>query len=811
MPDVFSQIWPVFVAEAREHVAAIGALVLEIARTPRDPAPVEAFRRTAHGLKGSAASLGLSDIEELSHGIEGALAGFDPAAGLGRAVVQAILDALEAIEEALEISDAGGEVRVAGREPLLAALLAAREAGPVTPRDPPPELALERAVEQLCTPLDVEERRRIAAAAADVAATIAAAAAAPAAALAEGISAAFRALAVADETDAARGAARIAGELLQLKDALGAGPGGPAPAANPHAAPQRGEREDRAVRVLASTLDSLARRLEILSLAESRHGRRARELADVERELREALGSIQSASGALRSAGVEAGSAELELATARLHVMAGDLRRLAREGQKETEQQRLTGAILREDLRKLRMVPAALALEPARRAVREAALRLGKEVEVRLEGGEVRLDRRLVDDLRAPLLHLVRNAVDHGIEPAAARRAAGKPAAGRIVIRVEPRGGRAGVVVEDDGGGLDLPAIREAAVRCGLLDAAAAAALPDAEAARLVFAAGLSTARSVTTVSGRGVGLDAVADAMARMRGGVEVRSTPGAGTRFELDLPLTLAAASGVLIRLGDLSAIVPADAVERVLLVEDAEGARARGTVLVGEAEVTFALLDEVLGLNLAAPEGPAVGLVLALGSQRAVVAVDEVLGEQEVVVSALGGLAARVAHLAGASLLDDGRLLGVLAPGELLRRLRPLPLAALPAAVARRAAIVADDTVASRTLMAGLLEAAGFSVRLAADGDAVLALLGEAPCDVVVSDVQMPRLDGLELTRRLRADPRWRALPVVLVSTLDAPADVEAGTRAGASGYLSKRALRGDGLARLVRRLLDEGGAR
>ena len=812
--EVLRQIWPVFVAEAHEHVAVIGSLVLEIARNPANWEALEALRRTAHGLKGSAASLALSDLEELAHAIEGALARFDQARGLGRAAVQAVLDTLEAIEEALQAADAGGEVRVPGREPLLAALRASGS-DEAPPREPSAEAALEKAVERLCSPLDPAERRRIAAEAGAVAAAIGAGLDGAAAVLAERIGAAFRALATADETGAARGAAQIAGDLLQLKDALGAAP--PVPAAGePHAAAaadpsQRGDREEKAVRVLASTLDSLARRLEILSLAESRHGRRARELAVSEREVREAIAGILAAGDALRTAGVETGRSELELATARLYAMAGDLRRLSREGQRETEQQKLTGAILREDLRELRMVPAALALEPARRAVLEAALRLGKEVEVRLEGGEVRLDRRLVDDLRSPLLHLVRNAVDHGIEPVAARLAAGKPKAGQIVIRVEPRGGRVGVVVEDDGGGLDLAAIRDAAVRGGLLDAAAAAALPDAEAARLVFAAGLSTARSITTVSGRGVGLDAVADAMARVRGAVEVKSAPGAGARFELDLPLTLAATSGVLIRLGDLSAIIPADAVERVLLLDDAAGARARGAVRVGDAELPFALLDEVLGLSLAPPEGRAVGLVLALGSQRAVVAVDEVLGEQEVVVSALGGHAARVAHLAGASLLDDGRLLGVLAPGEILRRLRPLASAPRPAISAGQAVIVADDTVASRTLMAGLLEAAGFVVRIAADGDAVLALLEEAPCDLLVSDVQMPRLDGLSLTRRLRADPRWRSLPVVLVSTLDGPADVAAGSAAGASGYLSKRELHGDALVQLARRLLPPGGGR
>jgi two-component system chemotaxis sensor kinase CheA len=235
----------------------------------------------------------------------------------------------------------------------------------------------------------------------------------------------------------------------------------------------------------------------------------------------------------------------------------------------------------------------------------------------------------------------------------------------------------------------------------------------------------------------------------------------------------------------------------------------ARALGAVRVGDAELPFAPLAELLGVRARPLVTRAIGLVLALGSQRGVIVVDEVLGEQEVVVSALGGYAARVAHLAGAALLDDGRVLGVLAPAEILRRLRPSALAPRAAAPAGRSAIVVDDTVASRTLVARLLEAGGFAVRIASDGEAALALLDEAPCDVLVSDVQMPRLDGLGLTRRLRADPRWRGLPVVLLSTLDAPGDVEAGTLAGATAYVSKRALAGDALVRLVRRLLDEGG--
>jgi two-component system chemotaxis sensor kinase CheA len=812
-PDILRQIWPVFVAEAHEHVAAIGAAVLELERSPGNAEGIEAVRRTAHGLKGSAASLGLTDLELVAHGIEGVLAGFDPAFGLERVAVRAILDALAGIEAALAAADAGNEPHIAGRDALLGALRSALSSTGPGRRLTEAAERLVGAVERLCAPLAPDERRRIADEASAVAAKVADGASGRAAELTFQVGIAFAELGAADENEATRVAARLAGDVLELRDMLAEQPAGPTHAAGEAAAPASGElaprveKDERAVRVLGSTLDSLARQVDMLALAESRHGRRARELAEAERALREAIAAMQGAGQALRAAGVDAGRPELELAAGRLYALGGDLRRISREGQREAEQQRLTGALLREDLRALRMVPAALALESAARAVREAALRLGKEVKVRIEGGDVRLDRRLVEDLRAPLLHLVRNAVDHGIEPVEVRRAAGKPAAGTVVIRVEPRGSRVGVAVEDDGGGLDLAAIKEVAVRAKLLGAEEAEQLTDAEAARWVFAPGLSTARSVTTVSGRGVGLDAVADAMARMRGAVEVKSERGVGTRFELDLPLTLAAAAGVIVRVGDVTAIVPADAVERVLLLDSFVDARPGATVRVGDAVHPFAALAETLGIGRAPPPGRAIGLVLALGSQHAVVAVDEVLGEQEVVVSALGGLASRVAHLAGASLMDDGRVLGVLAPGEILRRIGPAAVPVRSAARGGLTAVVADDTLASRTLMASLLEAAGYSVRLAPDGDAALALVEEGPCDVVVSDVQMPRMDGLALTRRLRADPRWRRVPVILVSTLDGPADVEAGTAAGADAYLSKRDLANDALVRLVRSVLGE----
>jgi two-component system chemotaxis sensor kinase CheA len=522
----------------------------------------------------------------------------------------------------------------------------------------------------------------------------------------------------------------------------------------------------------------------------------------VVRQLEQALQALR-----LAQAGDE--RVTVEVAVQRLRTLGADLRRLAHDGAREAETQRLAGTVLREDLRSLRMVPAALMLEPLRRTVREVAGRLGKTVELEVSGGDVRLDRRIVDELRDPLLHLVRNAADHGVETGEARRAAGKPEVGHLSVRIEPRGSRIGVVVEDDGRGLDLETVRASAVRKGLLTAEAAGRLPDAEAARLIFLPGFSTASAVTEISGRGVGLDVVQSTVVRLGGAVDVSSVPGRSTRFDLELPLTLAATAAILFRIGRDVGALSADAVERVLLLGpgDVGSVAGRATVEVGAVQVPFAWLSQLLGLapgRMAAKAQPA--LVLALGAQRAVVAVDEVLGQQEVVVGALGLRAARASHLAGASVLDDGRVVGMLNAAEVVRRVQPASLRAQAPQSTR--VVVADDSLTTRSAMRAVLELAGYQVTPAADGEEAFQIVRDQGAALVVSDVQMPRLDGLGLTARLKADPRLRSIPVILVTSLDAPEDRAAGLAAGADGYLVKREVQRGKLLELVRQLLPGG---
>jgi two-component system chemotaxis sensor kinase CheA len=823
--ELLNQIWPIFSAEAREHLAAISTGVLELEDVPGSTGTLDALRRTAHSLKGSAGSLGLAELERLAHAIEGSLSKYDPAEGLARATVMAALEAVQAIEEALAAGDAGGDPGVPRLRELLTALgaapppEAAGEAGEARPeqaaasRKPSDRLALldglEESCAQLVQPLEDAERKQRAAAASEIARRLAQLVDSP---IPERLAGSFEKLG-AGGPDGARAAAAIAGDLVELRGVLEQpeeAPAAPAPAAPAPAAGAAASPADKSIRVLASTMDSLTRQLELLALGESRHRRRAGQVREAEVTARETLRVIERASHALRVGDVDDARTDLTTAMDRLRGVAVRLSHLAQEGGRDADSQRLTGTLLREDLRALRMVPASVALEPLRRAVRDVAGRTGKEVELIVSGAEVRLDRRVVDELRDPLLHLVRNAVDHGVELPEVRKRAGKPARGQVRVRVELRGTRVGLVVEDDGQGLDLAAVRAAAVRRGVLEGGAAARLSDGDAAQLIFQAGLSTAAAVTEISGRGVGLDVVRDTANRLQGTVEVSFDPGKGTRFDLDVPLTLSAAAALLFRVGRDLAALPAETVLRVLLLAEGDVGTVAGrpTVKVGGAQLPYATSTAILGVAGAPQEGrprlrPA--LVVAAGGQRVVLGVEEVLGQQELVVSALGSRMNRVPHLAGAAVLDDGRVVGVLAAGELVRRAQPAGSAPRAAGIVRTRIMVADDSLTTRSAMKALLEIAGYTVIAAADGEEAFAQLATANAALVVSDVQMPRLDGLGLTRRIKADPRLRATPVILVTSLDAPEDRAAGLEAGADGYLVKREVERGKLLDLVRQLL------
>ena len=455
---------------------------------------------------------------------------------------------------------------------------------------------------------------------------------------------------------------------------------------------------------------------------------------------------------------------------------------------------------LRDTVMKLRMVPIARLFSKYQRTVRELGSRLGKEIAVELLGAETELDKVLVERLEDPLLHLVRNAADHGIETPAERERAGKPRTGRVLLSASQSGGQIVVAIKDDGRGLDPEKLKRKAIEKGLLTAEEASQLDAEQAYQLIFRAGFSTAEQVSDVSGRGVGMDVVREAISRLKGDVHISSVVGQGTTLELSLPLTLAITQVLTARAGGELVAIPLDAVVSAQTVEPSHLERvATGTCIrVGPSLIPIVDLAHVLGLaggaSLGDDQDSAVVIVRAAGGELALL-VQQVLGRHEVVIKALGALLAAAPCAAGAALIGERMVLVVDLADVAARSLstKPSEPRLRPRAVSRTRAkvLVAEDSPLIRDAIRRELSRAGFEVTVAEDGEQALGLARAQRFDAVSSDVMMPKMDGYELVRALRQEPHYRQIPIVMVTSKDARIDAMKGLDAGADAYLTKPA--------------------
>lgn len=482
----------------------------------------------------------------------------------------------------------------------------------------------------------------------------------------------------------------------------------------------------------------------------------------------------------------------------RIEGVGEDLARVFQRLADNTRRLELLVDEIHEGVRDLRLLPLSTILEPFARMVRDLGRDLGKEVDLALEGAATRLDKKILEELREPLIHLARNAVDHGIEPPDERERRGKPRAGRLLIGARREGTKILVVVKDDGKGLDRGAIAARAIERGLAPAGEIERWPDGEVFDLIFRPGFSTAAGVTEVSGRGIGMGAVVERLERLKGSILTESRAGEGAAFTLSLPLTLSTAHALLFRSGGDIFCLPTDALEKTLLLSPGEITTVEGkaTVVVGGTPLAFAWLADVLGLARGAENGAIPALVLQSPRGRVVFGVEALIGEEEIVVKALGKFFGHMPQLSGGTILGKGEIALILNPNDLLRSVAhqvrtappPAPAAARPPAAKKRVLVV-EDTLTTRTLEKNILEAAGFDVTTAVDGEDALIKLYEKSFDVVVSDVQMPRLDGFGLTERIKKDGRFKDMPVILVTALQTEADKRRGIEAGADAYLTK----------------------
>lgn len=465
----------------------------------------------------------------------------------------------------------------------------------------------------------------------------------------------------------------------------------------------------------------------------------------------------------------------------------------------ERASQRTSSAVA-DAVARLRTQPFSDACTGLGRVVRDVATSGGKQAQLRMSGGELDVDRSVVAALRDPLLHLVRNAVDHGLESTETRLRAGKPVVGTVEVVAELDGSLLTVTVADDGGGIDTQRLREVAGSRGLV-----APVEDDE---LPFLPGLSSRTDVTSVSGRGIGLDAARVRLEQLGGALQVRPRLGGGTAVTLTSPVTLALLRVLVAKAGRHVVALPTSSVQRVERAERQALHEVEGSVLLtlGDAKVRAVSLTAAMGMGAEGGDtGQELAVVVPRGGDTVLVA-EAVLDEVEITVQPVPARLEGAAGVLGVALLDGALPALVVNPVALARSRGRFPLA--PISAPRPAAariLLAEDTVTTRALERSILEAAGYSVAVAVDGLDAWEQLQADGADLVVSDVDMPRMTGFELCRRIRSSAGHRELPVVLVTSLDTEADRQGGLAAGADAYVVKAEFSQGTLLDTIARLL------
>jgi two-component system, chemotaxis family, sensor kinase CheA len=449
---------------------------------------------------------------------------------------------------------------------------------------------------------------------------------------------------------------------------------------------------------------------------------------------------------------------------------------------------------VRDAANRLRLLPASVVFAGLERAVRDAAQSLEKEVVFEGIGGDNRLDTHVLAGVRDALLHAVRNSVAHGIESPQERIKAGKPPRGRIELRVEKRGSQTAFVCRDDGKGIDVEAIRQAAIKRGLAVALQGTSFGMEDAVRIILDSRISTSESVNEFAGRGIGMDVVRETAARLKGKVIVASERGKGTTVEICVPVSLSSLTAVEVDAGGTIASLPQEAVREILRIPESEVARSgeRQSVVYGGQAIPFFPLARALSRNGSAARSRSAwsAVVIEGSSGMAAVGVDRVLGTSRVVARPLPTLVKTDSFIAGASLDAEGNPRLLLDPESLATKISAENLSCATASPPQRLPVlVVDDSLTTRMLEQNILESAGYVVDLATSGEEGLRKAAEKPYSLFLVDVEMPGIDGFEFVARTQADAGLRSIPSILVTSRSAAEDRQQGEKVGARGYVVK----------------------
>ena len=474
---------------------------------------------------------------------------------------------------------------------------------------------------------------------------------------------------------------------------------------------------------------------------------------------------------------------------------------------------------LLEDTKKVLMLPFSSFLEIFPKMVRDLCRDQKKEAELVIKGSEIEIDRRIMEEIKDPLIHLVRNCVDHGIEKSEVRKRNKKTTCGTVTISIsQVNSNQIEILVSDDGAGIDPAKVKETAVKQGIYSQNEINRLTEQEILSLIFESGVTTSSFITDISGRGLGLAIVKEKVERVGGQISLETKPQVGTSILMLLPITLSTFRGVLVRTGERVFIIPTMHVEHVKRIsrDEIKTVENKTTIPLNERAVSLVRLDDVLELprkrntdnNLEYIQV----LILVSAEKRIAFSIDEIVNEQEVLVKGLNKQLSRVRNITGATILGSGQVVPILNVPDLIKS--AAKVTAFPVGVAamvdeskekKKSILVVEDSITSRVLLKNILESAGYTVKTAVDGADAFATLKTENFDLVVSDVDMPRMNGFVLTSKIREDKKLAELPVVLVTALESRDDRERGIDAGANAYIIKSSFDQSNLLETVRRLI------
>ena len=455
---------------------------------------------------------------------------------------------------------------------------------------------------------------------------------------------------------------------------------------------------------------------------------------------------------------------------------------------------------LESGIQDLRQLPLSTIFNIFPRMVRDLARQQGKEINFIIEGGDTKTDKRILEEMKDPLLHLLRNAIDHGIETTVERADAGKPTTATILLRGYQSGNTIGIEISDDGRGLNLESIKNTALRRKVRTDAELANMSEAQIQALIFASGFSTRTEVSELSGRGVGLDVVRTNIERLKGSIQVDSTFGHGCKFQVSLNTSLATTKVLIVDIDKTLYAIPLEFIQTMLTIsrEDIFATEGSQAITFDEQPTSIGWLADLLQLPLSKHKAGNSSqhlacIILQIGSDRFGVIVDALIDQQDVVLKPQSKLLRRIPNIAGATILGSGEVCMILNPADLIHSLRKGTWHQVSRRVeqveVKNKLLLVEDSIIIRTQMQRLLKGAGYEVTIAVDGLEGLNKIQSEHFDAVVSDVEMPKMNGLELTANIRKHIEYDNLPIVLVTTLASPEDKQRGKEAGANAYLTK----------------------